>query len=147
LSILRTTNSIPLKRRGVLICSPPNSVRAGGTGLSGAFDGTARKDWTLLIDGLNLGRQPFWAPPGKLVYFLSDRDGYRCIWAQPIDANSRQPSELPSTHTFMQVSIPAALPGPAVRISARWPGGRGRLANAASRNTARDSRAKNSHPG
>jgi Tol biopolymer transport system component len=26
-----------------------------------------------------------WSPSGGLLYFLSDRDGYRCIWAQRLD--------------------------------------------------------------
>ena len=28
---------------------------------------------------------PRWSPNGKLIYFTSDRDGFRCIWAQRFD--------------------------------------------------------------
>jgi eukaryotic-like serine/threonine-protein kinase len=49
------------------------------------------KEWTLLIDGSNYERQPFWAPTGNLIYFLSERDGFRCIWAQRLDLATRQP--------------------------------------------------------
>ena len=45
-----------------------------------------------LLDGSNFDRQPFWAPSGNLIYFLSDRDGSRCVWAQRVDARTRQPS-------------------------------------------------------
>jgi WD40 repeat protein len=29
---------------------------------------------------------PFWSPDGKLLYFVSDRDGFYCVWAQPLDS-------------------------------------------------------------
>ncbi len=48
------------------------------------------KEWTLLIDGSNYERQPFWAPSGNLIYFLSERDGFRCIWAQRVEIATRQ---------------------------------------------------------
>ena len=35
--------------------------------------------------------KPRWAPDGKLVYFISDRDGYRCIWAQRINTVTGYP--------------------------------------------------------
>jgi Tol biopolymer transport system component len=49
-------------------------------------------EWTVLIDGSDLDRQPFWAPSGNLIYFLSERDGSRCIWAQRVDRATRQPA-------------------------------------------------------
>src|SRR5262249_32759763 len=47
--------------------------------------------WTVVIDGANLERQPYWAPSGNAIYFLSERDGFRCIWAQRVDASTRRP--------------------------------------------------------
>ena len=38
-----------------------------------------------------MDRQSYWSPDGNLLYFLSDRDGFRCIWAQPLDAGSKRP--------------------------------------------------------
>ena len=62
------------------------------------------KDWTVLVDGSDLDRQPFWGPSGNLVYFMSDRDGSRCIWAQRVDTSTRQPLGAPFAvhhmHTF-----------------------------------------------
>jgi serine/threonine protein kinase len=29
--------------------------------------------------------QPRWSPDGNTVYFVSERDGYRCVWAQRLD--------------------------------------------------------------
>ena len=31
------------------------------------------------------------SPNGNLLYFLSDRDGYRCIWMQRLDPASKRP--------------------------------------------------------
>jgi serine/threonine protein kinase/Tol biopolymer transport system component len=64
----------------------------------------AEKDWTLLIDGADFDRQPLWAPSGNLIYFLSDRDGSRCIWAQRVDPASRQASGAPfAVHHVHQI--------------------------------------------
>jgi serine/threonine protein kinase/Tol biopolymer transport system component len=32
-----------------------------------------------------------WSPSGNLLYFLSDRDGFRCIWAQHLNPVTRHP--------------------------------------------------------
>jgi eukaryotic-like serine/threonine-protein kinase len=47
--------------------------------------------WSVLVDGSDLERQSSWAPSGDLIYFLSERDGFRCIWAQRVDAATRRP--------------------------------------------------------
>jgi eukaryotic-like serine/threonine-protein kinase len=46
--------------------------------------------WSLLVDGTDFDRQPVWSPSGDLIYFLSDRDGTRCIWAQRVDPATRK---------------------------------------------------------
>ncbi len=62
------------------------------------------REWKVLVEGTDLDRQPFWAPSGQLVYFLSDRDGYRCIWAQPVDQATRQPAGAPfAAHHLHQI--------------------------------------------
>jgi eukaryotic-like serine/threonine-protein kinase len=30
------------------------------------------------------------APDGGTIYFVSERDGFRCIWAQPLDSVTKQ---------------------------------------------------------
>ncbi len=42
-----------------------------------------------LTDGHSWDAAPQWSADGKLVYFVSTRDGYRCIWAQRLDAANR----------------------------------------------------------
>ncbi len=51
--------------------------------------------WITVVTGSELERQPFWSPNGNLIYFLSDRDGNRCVWAQRIDTASGKPSGEP----------------------------------------------------
>jgi Tol biopolymer transport system component len=47
-----------------------------------------------------MDREPRWSPDGKLIYFLSDRDGFRCVWAQPVDLTRRavRGSPFPAYH-------------------------------------------------
>ena len=53
------------------------------------------KDWTLLVEGSDLDRQPVWAPSGSAIYFLSDRDGSRCVWAQRVDPSTGRAAGAP----------------------------------------------------
>ncbi|HYO82678.1 MAG TPA: hypothetical protein VES20_14835, partial [Bryobacteraceae bacterium] len=56
---------------------------------------TRREDWKALTDGNFVEGEAAWSPRGDLVYFLSDRDGFRCIWARKFDRNSSQPAGAP----------------------------------------------------
>jgi Tol biopolymer transport system component len=42
-----------------------------------------------LTEGRAWDAAPQWSPDGRLVYFASTRDGYRCIWAQRLSASHR----------------------------------------------------------
>src|SRR5262249_12355426 len=71
-----------------------------------AFTGEpiGEKDWTLLVDGTDLERQPFWSPAGNLIFFLADRDGNRCVWAQRVDPATHGPAGAPfAVHHAHQV--------------------------------------------
>ena len=35
--------------------------------------------------------KPRWSPDGNLIYFMSDRDDYLCLWAQRVIAATKQP--------------------------------------------------------
>ena len=60
-------------------CCPSRAASRAGRAASTwrRFTGepVPEKEWTLLIDGSDFERQPFWAPSGNLIYFLSERDG------------------------------------------------------------------------
>ncbi|MEZ5402389.1 MAG: protein kinase [Bryobacteraceae bacterium] len=47
------------------------------------------RDWTPVTDGKSMDRSPAWSPDGRLLYYLSERDTFRCIWAQRLDAAKR----------------------------------------------------------
>ena len=43
-------------------------------------------EWIPLTDGKTYDVLPELSPNGQYVYFQSARDGFRCIWAQRLDA-------------------------------------------------------------
>ncbi len=45
-------------------------------------------EWIAVTDG-RWDDKPRWSPDGNFLYFLSERDGFRCIWAQRLDARKR----------------------------------------------------------
>jgi Tol biopolymer transport system component len=51
--------------------------------------------WVPLTNGRTPDRMAVWAPDGTLVYFLSERDGFRCFWAQRLDAKTKRPQGEP----------------------------------------------------
>ncbi|HTA71467.1 MAG TPA: protein kinase [Bryobacteraceae bacterium] len=51
--------------------------------------------WIPITDGQRLDREPRWSPDGKLLYFLSERDGFRCFWAQHLDPATKHPAGAP----------------------------------------------------
>ena len=61
----------------------------------------ALNQWIPVTDGSTFDDKPRWAPDGKLIYFTSDRDGFRCIWAQRFDPATKQPlgAPLPLYHS------------------------------------------------
>ncbi|HTS60440.1 MAG TPA: protein kinase [Candidatus Acidoferrales bacterium] len=62
-----------------------------------------RERWIAITDGQNEEMEPAWSPDGKLLYYLSDRDGFRCIWARRLNPETGQtagePFEVAAFHT------------------------------------------------
>ena len=48
-------------------------------------------DGAFVTDGKSADREPYWSPDGNLLDYLSDRDGFRCIWAQRLERITRLP--------------------------------------------------------
>jgi eukaryotic-like serine/threonine-protein kinase len=70
------------------------------------FTGEAvpESQWSVLVDGTDFDRQPVWSPSGDIIYFQSDRDGTRCIWAQRVDTSTRKAVGQPfAAHHIHQV--------------------------------------------
>jgi Tol biopolymer transport system component len=50
-----------------------------------------QESWIAVTDGSQMDREVKWSPDGMLLYFLSERDGFRCIWGQRLDRKSKHP--------------------------------------------------------
>ncbi len=48
------------------------------------------KNWIALDHPSNWDDKPRWSPSGSILYFISDRDGYACIWGQRIEIGTRR---------------------------------------------------------
>jgi eukaryotic-like serine/threonine-protein kinase len=55
-----------------------------------------RTEWIPITDGTEWDDRLVWAPNGTRLYFVSERDGFRCVWAQDVDVSSKRASGLPS---------------------------------------------------
>jgi Tol biopolymer transport system component len=51
--------------------------------------------WIPITAGADVDIVPAWSPDGNLLYFISERDGFRCIWAQRLDPESKAPVARP----------------------------------------------------
>jgi hypothetical protein len=60
-------------------------------GLSGTEQESEQK-------GARRAHKPRWSPNGGMLYFVSERDGHRCIWAQRL--NARKCPAGPATAVF-----------------------------------------------
>jgi Tol biopolymer transport system component len=47
--------------------------------------------WIAVTDDKSFHDKGVWSPDGNLLYFTSDRDGFRCIWAQRLDPKTKRP--------------------------------------------------------
>ncbi|MBZ5592506.1 MAG: hypothetical protein LAP39_09740 [Acidobacteriia bacterium] len=55
----------------------------------------APESWIAVTDGNQMDREAQWSPDGGLLTFLSERDGFRCIWGQRLDRETKHPEGAP----------------------------------------------------
>jgi Tol biopolymer transport system component len=48
-------------------------------------------EWIAVTDGTVWTDAPRWSPDGNFIYYFSDLDGSRCIWAQRLDTATKRP--------------------------------------------------------
>jgi Tol biopolymer transport system component len=48
--------------------------------------------WIELTDGKSFDSRPRWSPDGNRIYFVSDRDGFRCIWTLALAPATKKPA-------------------------------------------------------
>ena len=83
--------------------------------------------WIPVTDGEHRDYEPSWSPDGGMLYFLSDRDGNRCVWAIRVNRQSKRPlgDPFPVVHLHrMSTHIPLTTGAGGVR---RLAGRRDRL--------------------
>lgn len=52
-------------------------------------------EWISVTGDKGWADKPRWSPDGSLIYFISNLDGFFCLWAQRVTPDSRQPIGLP----------------------------------------------------
>ena len=52
-------------------------------------------EWVEIADGTATVGSPRWSPDGRLLYYMSDRDGFNCVWARPLDPVTKRPAGEP----------------------------------------------------
>jgi len=55
----------------------------------------AGHDWIPITDGSVYEDKTHWSPDGRWIYVLSNRDGFECIWAYPLDGQTKKPAGSP----------------------------------------------------
>jgi Tol biopolymer transport system component len=53
------------------------------------------EEWIRITDGAGIDATPWSSPDGSILYFLSKRDGFQCIWAQRLDSRIKRPLGTP----------------------------------------------------
>lgn len=54
------------------------------------------KDWILVSDEHGWADKPRWSPDGNILYYVSYRDGFLCIWAQRLHPATKRPIGTPA---------------------------------------------------
>jgi dipeptidyl aminopeptidase/acylaminoacyl peptidase len=78
----------------VMGCVDPQGCRIFNVTLN--TDGTPETDNWIAIDHPSFwDDKPRWSPNSNLLYFVSDRDGQLCLWAQRLDGSTKRPIGTP----------------------------------------------------
>jgi Tol biopolymer transport system component len=79
--------------------------------------------WIPITDGEQRDFEPSWSYDGAMLYFLSDRDGNRCIWAMRVDRQTKHPigEAFPVVHLHrMGTHIPGSVGASTFGVSAGY---------------------------
>jgi eukaryotic-like serine/threonine-protein kinase len=54
-----------------------------------------RSQWIPVTDPAEMGSDPVWSRDGNRIFFLSERDGFRCLWSRRLDPATKRPAGEP----------------------------------------------------
>jgi Tol biopolymer transport system component len=49
-------------------------------------------DWVVVSEEDSVAEENAWSPDGRLLYYVSERDGSRCLWVRPFDPRTGRPA-------------------------------------------------------
>jgi Tol biopolymer transport system component len=61
-------------------------------------------DWVVVSDEDSVAEENAWSPDGRLLYYVSERDGSRCLWVRPFDPRTGRPAGPPSAFLHLHGS-------------------------------------------
>ena len=66
--------------------------------------------WVAITPATGAHQEPWWSPDGQKLYYLSDADGWRCVWSQTFDrATGRGGTARPVLHFHGASRMPLSL--------------------------------------
>jgi Tol biopolymer transport system component/predicted Ser/Thr protein kinase len=77
---------------------------------------TSPSEWIPIVESPRWLASPRWAPDGRRIYFMANRDGFRCIWAQALDPATKRPRGEPAA-VFHAHRNPWRMTGPGTAFS------------------------------
>lgn len=72
--------------------------------LGDAVTAGVKNDWILLTGDEGWADKPRWSPDGNIIYFVSNRDGFLCLWAQQLMGQTKRPIGAPVSITHFHGS-------------------------------------------
>jgi hypothetical protein len=84
------------------VASADDVLRADGIRRSRTYvaafsgdQGPPEDGWIQITDGSSMDDKMHRSPDERWIYTLSNRDGFQCIWAYPVDAQTKKPAGPP----------------------------------------------------
>ena len=74
-----------ISRSSLIFVLPTHVVPAHGGVPAGS------EEWIRISDKDGWHDKPRWSPDGNLIYYISHRDGFRCLWTQRLDPSTKRP--------------------------------------------------------
>ncbi len=74
----------------LIVRTPPSDHRVALVPLRGDT-AAPPSEWIFVTERGPWINKPRWAPGGNLIYYVSDRDGFECLWARRLDPATKRP--------------------------------------------------------